>query len=131
MASLLSRIPKVHQIVQNSARMSSSSSAPGPVAAAIQSKLTECLAPVHVEVINESYMHNVPRGSETHFKVVVVSDKFEDTKLIARHRMVNELLAQELATGVHALSIVAKTPGQWGEGLAVDKSPACRGGFGK
>ena len=80
MASLFSRIPKVHQIVQNSARMSSSCSAPGPVAAAIQSKLTECLAPVHVEVINESYMHNVPKGSETHFKVVVVSPEFNEVR---------------------------------------------------
>lgn len=28
----------------------------------------EELSPVHLEVVNESYMHNVPKGSETHFK---------------------------------------------------------------
>ena len=85
----------------------------------------------HLEIINESYMHNVPKGSETHFKVVIVSDKFVDTKLIARHRMVNESLESELQSGVHALSIVAKTPDQWAQGQTVGKSPACRGGFGK
>ena len=109
----------------------SSSSAPGPVAAAIHNKLSEQLNPIHIEIINESYMHNVPKGSETHFKVVVVSDKFKDVKLIGRHRLVNELLAQELQTGVHALSIVAKTPEQWDQNQNVEKSPACRGGFGK
>ena len=108
-----------------------SSSALGPVAAAINDKISQKLAPSHLEIINESYMHNVPKGSETHFKVVVVSDKFQDTKLIARHRMVNDILSEELQSGVHALSIVAKTPDQWTDGQFVDKSPACRGGFGK
>ena len=63
--------------------------------------------------------------------MVVVSSQFEDAKLVARHRMVNTALAAELQSGVHALSIVAKTPDQWGGGLQVDQSPACRGGFGK
>ena len=107
------------------------SSEAGPVAAAIQNKLSQEFNPVHIEIINESYMHNVPKGSETHFKVVVVSDKFQDVKLIGRHRMVNDLLSSELQSGVHALSIVAKTPEQWGQGQQVEKSPACRGGFGK
>merc|ERR1711892_1009710 len=92
----------------------------GPVSQAIQAKLSEKFAPVHMEIINESHMHNVPKGSETHFKVLVVSEQFKDVKLIGRHRLVN-----------HVLSIVAKTPDQWGEGLTVEKSPACRGGFGK
>ena len=104
---------------------------PGPVANSIHEKLSENFSPTHLDIINESYMHNVPRGSETHFKVVIVSEKFANTKLIARHRMVNESLSLELQSGVHALSIVAKTPEQWTEGQTVDKSPACRGGFGK
>ena len=53
--------------------------------------------------------------------------------LIQRHRAVNETLAEELSSGVHALSIVAKTPEQW-ENMTkddIDPSPKCRGGFGK
>ena len=103
----------------------------GPVALSIQEKLSENFSPTHLDIINESYMHNVPKGSETHFKVVIVSEKFVDTKLIARHRMVNESLSRELQSGVHALSIVAKTPEQWKEEQEVERSPACRGGFGK
>ncbi|XP_064103245.1 bolA-like protein DDB_G0274169 [Macrobrachium nipponense] len=77
-------------------------------------------------------MHNVPPKSETHFKVVVVSDAFSEVSLIKRHRLVNEVLSEELSSKVHALSIVAKTPAQWDEGSKeVEKSPACRGGFGK
>ncbi len=50
-------------------------------------------------------MHSVPKGSETHFKVVVISDMFKDKSLLERHRTVNQLLDDELKNGVHALSI--------------------------
>ena len=71
----------------------------------IEQALQSGLAPMHLEVINESYMHNVPEGSESHFKLVVVSDAFEGMMLIKRHRKINELLSQQLAGGVHALSM--------------------------
>lgn len=105
----------------------------GPISQSIESKLKNAFGPlVHLDIINESYMHNVPKGSETHFKVVLVSDKFKSMKnLIARHRAVNEVLAEELSSGVHALSIIAKTPEQWENSNEVKPSPACRGGFGK
>lgn len=79
--------------------------------------------------MNESYMHNVPKGSETHFKVVVVSDAFEGLALIKRHRAVNAALKDELASGVHALTINAKTPAEWeASGQHVEPSPKCAGG---
>uniref|UniRef100_A0A8C5R0W9 BolA-like protein 1 n=1 Tax=Leptobrachium leishanense TaxID=445787 RepID=A0A8C5R0W9_9ANUR len=95
---------------------------------AIRSKITQSFAPHHLEVHNESYMHAVPTGSETHFKVVVISEMFAGKSLIQRHRLLNELLKEELAGPVHALSIVAKTPEQWEENPSVGKSPACMGG---
>ncbi|XP_053330294.1 bolA-like protein 1 [Spea bombifrons] len=99
-----------------------------PVEKSIRSKLSESLQPCYLEVNNESYMHAVPKGSETHFKVVVVSEMFNGKTLIQRHRLVNELLKEELAGSVHALSIQAKTPQQWEENPTVSKSPACMGG---
>jgi BolA protein len=59
----------------------------GPIQQAITEALTTSLKPVHLEVINESYMHNVPKGSESHFKVLVVSKEFDGLALIK----VNEL----------------------------------------
>lgn len=44
----------------------------GPISTAITESIRDNLQPIHLEVINESYMHNVPKGSETHFKVLVV-----------------------------------------------------------
>lgn len=80
-------------------------------------------------MLNESHMHNVPKGAETHFKVVLVSAAFEGKPLLGRHRVVNALLDAELKGGVHALSIVAKTPGEWAASQgAVPPSPQCRGG---
>ena len=82
-----------------------------------------------LDVANESHMHSVPKNSETHFKVTVVSAAFEGKTLVARHRLVNGLLKDELAGGVHALSIHAYTPSQWSErGGEIPQSPPCRGG---
>lgn len=62
--------------------MSSNTVSCGPIEQAMKIALTEKLEPIHLEVVNESYMHNVPKGSETHFKVLVVSHKFETLPLI-------------------------------------------------
>ncbi|XP_050461736.1 bolA-like protein DDB_G0274169 isoform X2 [Cataglyphis hispanica] len=103
-----------------------------PIENSIKKKLETTLRPLYCNVINESYMHNVPKDSETHFKVVIVSEKFNKQPLIERHRIINNLLQEELQGGVHALSIVAKTPEQWeASNKTVTVSPACRGGFGK
>ena len=75
----------------------------------IETKIREALLPNYLEVINESHMHNVPSGSESHFKVIVVSDVFEAKSRVQRHQTMNTLLADELAGPVHALSIRAVT----------------------
>ncbi|KAI8130309.1 BolA-like protein [Lucilia cuprina] len=112
--------------------MSTIGESKGPVAEAISMAITENLQPVHLEVINESYMHNVPKGAETHFKVLIVSEKFEDLPLIKRHRLVNQVVKEKLDhLFPHALSIEAKTPKQWQPSYTVEPSPNCRGGFGK
>ncbi|XP_050071508.1 bolA-like protein DDB_G0274169 [Anopheles maculipalpis] len=103
-----------------------------PIENAIRAGLTKELKPVHLDIVNESYMHNVPKGSETHFKVLVVSQQFEGLPLIKRHRLVNDIVKTQLAGDfVHALSIVAKTPQQWDEAYKLEPSPNCKGGFGK
>lgn len=95
----------------------------------ILEKLTAALHPVHLDVVNESHMHSVPPGSETHFKVLVVSPAFEGQPLVQRHRAVNAALADELRSGVHALSIRALTPSQWEvDGAPGFQSPPCLGG---
>lgn len=95
----------------------------------IETKLQEYFAPAHLNVLNESYMHNVPPGSESHFKVVIVSDKFEGQRLIGRHRQVNQVLADELANHIHALSMHTYTRDEWKEqNESAPDSPMCLGG---
>ncbi len=95
----------------------------------IERKLALRFAPAHLEVVNESGNHNVPRGSETHFKVVLVASGFEGLRLLARHRLVNETLAEELAAGVHALAIHTYTETEWRARFgAAPLSPPCHGG---
>lgn len=99
-----------------------------PVQLSIRTKL-EALKPFHLEVLNESGRHNVPDGSESHFKVVLVSDAFKDKTLVFRHRLINELLADELAGPVHALSMDTLTPDEWFEkDVRLKQSPDCLGG---
>ncbi|XP_015257888.1 PREDICTED: bolA-like protein 1 [Cyprinodon variegatus] len=99
-----------------------------PVETTIRTKLTERFKPDFLEVHNESHMHAVPPGSESHFRVLVVSSQFAGLPLIQRHRLVNEALKEELSSCVHALAIQAKTPEQWGMDPTLGKSPPCMGG---
>ena len=68
----------------------------------------------HLEVINESHMHSGP-NTDSHFKVILVSDEFKDVKLVQQHRRINELLKFELENGVHALSLHLFTKDEWKE----------------
>ena len=95
----------------------------------IQTKIAAALAPSHLEVVNESHMHSVPPGSESHFRVVVVSDRFEGLPLVRRHQTVNRILERELEDGLHALSMQTLTGAEWHDrGGQTRASPACRGG---
>jgi BolA protein len=95
----------------------------------IERKLAEGLDAVHLEVINESGQHNVPPGSESHFKVVVVSGDFEGKNLVAQHRLVYRLLGSELKSQVHALALHTYTEQGWRESHGTaPMSPPCLGG---
>src|ERR1035441_2163610 len=96
----------------------------------IEEKLRAALSPSVLDVVNESSSHSVPKGSETHFKEVIVSSAFEGKLPLARHRLVYGVLDDEMAQkpGVHALSIIAKTPEEWARDEAVRESPECHGG---
>ena len=99
------------------------------VAATIEAKLAAGLQPLHLQVENESHRHNVPPGSESHFKVVVVTAAFEGKTLVARHRMVNEILADELQNRIHALALHTYTQKDWEDKHgAAPLSPPCLGG---
>ena len=69
-----------------------------------------------LEVVDESYRHNVPAGSESHFKVVLVSDRFTGERFLNRHRLIYSTLTEELSTTVHALALHTYTIKEW-EGL--------------
>ena len=93
----------------------------------IEQKLKQAFNPEFVEVVNESYMHNVPEGSESHFKVTVVSNEFTEKRLIARHRLINQTLAEELNI-IHALAIHTVTPDEYfAKAGKVADSPECLG----
>lgn len=95
----------------------------------IVTKLDERFAPEHLEVVNESGGHNVPAGAETHFKVVMVARDFEGQRLLARHRMVHDVLGEELAGGLHALALHTYTSEEWQRRFGdTPMSPPCLGG---
>ncbi|KAG2666773.1 hypothetical protein I3760_15G080200 [Carya illinoinensis] len=82
----------------------------------MRAKLQSALEATALEIDDVSYQHAghaAVRGtadSETHFNVKIVSPKFDGQSLVKRHRLVYDALADELQSGLHAVSIVAKTP---------------------
>ena len=79
-------------------------------------KLSEAFIPESLDVMDESHLHEGHAGhrpgGETHFRVYIVSKAFDGKTRIDRHRMINALLAPELAGPVHALAIKAHAPGE-------------------
>ena len=87
-----------------------------PLADIIAARLTDALAPSHLEVINDSHHHAGHMGDdgtgETHFRVEVETPQFEGLNRVARQRLVNQALAELLSTKIHALAIKARAPGE-------------------
>lgn len=92
----------------------------------IESKLQEGLQPVFLQVINESPNHNVPEGSESHFRVVVVSEQFAGLSLVKRHQMVHQLISEQIRENIHAFSQQTFTPQEFeSRGAVLPPSPPC------
>jgi len=82
----------------------------------IVTRLTAALDPISLDVVDESDRHaghaGAREGGGTHYRVRVVSARFQGLSRVERHRAVYELLVAEFADGLHALALVAKAPGE-------------------
>ena len=82
----------------------------------ITEKLRAAFTPAHLDVIDESHLHEGHAGhragGETHFRVNIVADAFAGKSRIDRHRLVNAALADEMASSIHALAIKAQATGE-------------------
>ncbi len=97
--------------------------------ATIEQKLANAINLSHLDVIDETGNHNVPEGSESHFKVILVTDEFVDKSLLQRHRLVNTVLVEELQHKIHALAIHTYTVKEWSDqNINAPMSPPCLGG---
>ncbi|KAF0809206.1 bolA protein [Alcanivorax sp. S71-1-4] len=98
------------------------------IAALIERKVRDGLSVAHLALENESHMHSGP-ATDSHFRMVVVSDAFDGLRLVQRHQRIYALVAEELAGPVHALALHTFTPAEWAErGEQAEASPNCRGG---
>ncbi|PJD90784.1 MAG: BolA family transcriptional regulator [Legionella sp.] len=91
----------------------------------IQDTLTQSLAPSVFELIDESHMHQVPKGAESHFKLTLVSEHFVGLTRIERHRLVNGLVASEFQKGLHAFTLALYSPEEWAKHPLQPSSPPC------
>ena len=94
----------------------------------IEQLLTDAFAPSYFSVENESNQHNVPAGSESHFKVVIATDQFLGKRSIQRHQAINGILMDIIQNQIHALALHTFTDQEWAEESTTPDSPLCLGG---
>ena len=95
----------------------------------IETKLKEVLSPIHLEVIDESYLHNVEPGRESHVRIVAISEVFEGLNLVKRHQLIYAEIQEEIDGPIHALSIHTFTEQEWKDkNEKAEASPDCLGG---
>ena len=87
--------------------------------------LTEALLPSTLIIEDESQKH-ARGGLETHFKLILVSTQFNTLKRIERHRLVHQLVREELNSGLHALSLFLYTEDEWDKKTEIPQSPDCQ-----
>lgn len=88
--------------------------------------LQEAFTPQWMDLCDESSQHQVPSGSESHFKLTLVSTQFRGQNRIERHRMVNEVVLPEMRTGLHALSMALYSPEEWAKQPQPLMTPPCQ-----
>ncbi|MDC1241690.1 BolA family transcriptional regulator [Gammaproteobacteria bacterium] len=96
----------------------------GPIESQIVNTLKTSMDLFSLKIINESFMHNVPEGSESHFKIVIVSEDFLNLTMIQRHKLVYKKL-NNLMTKIHALSIHAFDKNEFKLNPIILDSPEC------
>tara|TARA_B000000475_G_scaffold255089_1_gene234528 strand:- start:2154 stop:2462 length:309 start_codon:yes stop_codon:yes gene_type:complete len=97
---------------------------PNSIKSKIMDKLNAVFNPSFIDLINESHMHNVPENSETHFKLIIVSDLFKDLSLVQRHKKVFESLGVTMDK-IHALSMSTYDLNEYESNPKIIDSPEC------
>lgn len=99
------------------------------IEATLRARIIEAFPRAQILLENESYKHNVPEGSETHFGMTVVAEEFETLPRVKRHQVVYSLVSDLLDGPIHALALHLFTPQQWLErNQQSPASPECLGG---
>ena len=98
------------------------------VKSTLENLLRQAFDPDYLKIDNESSQHNVAPGSETHFKVIIVSEAFVPLRAVARHQAVYRAVAEPLSGPVHALALHTYTPEEWAQSDGAPASPECLGG---
>lgn len=89
-------------------------------------KLSAEFEPHFLQVENESHMHSSGKGADSHFKIVLVSAKFDGLRQVARHRQIYRVLTEDLQNGIHALALHTYTFSEWQQANGVfPSSPNC------
>lgn len=95
----------------------------------LRDRLQQSFDPHYMELTNESQQHaGYFSGKESHFKLTIVSEMFEDMRLVKRHQQIYQLAAGFLTSGggsIHALAIHAYTPQEWQKQEHAPQSPVC------
>jgi BolA protein len=96
----------------------------GPIENKIINSLINSMNVSSLKVLNESFMHNVPKDSESHFKIVIVSNDFKNLSLIQRHKLVYKSL-DNIMNNIHALSIQSFSDDEFALNPIILDSPEC------
>ena len=96
----------------------------GSIENKIINTLNECMNISSLKILNESYMHNVPKDAESHFKIVIVSNDFNNLSQMQRHKLVYKHL-DIIMNDIHALSIQSFNEEEFKLNPTILNSPEC------
>ena len=96
----------------------------GSIENKIINTLNECMNVFSLKILNESFMHNVPEDAESHFKIVIVSNDFNNLSHIKRHKLVYKYL-DTIMDDIHAISIQSFNEDEFKLNPTVLDSPEC------